>query len=113
MIAVIRICGQPKRTQKEKETLNRLKLRKKFTCTIIDEKDKVKMGMVKAIEHCVAYGKISEEFLKEMEEKRKSKNNVFFLHPPRGGFKKSSKQLYPKGILGEHEDITKLLSRML
>ena len=113
MIAAIRICGRVKRTQKEKETLDRLKLRKKFTCTIINEKDKVKMGMVKAVEHCLAYGKIDEAFLKKMQEKRKEKNGVFFLHPPRGGFKKSSKQLFPKGILGQHQDITKLLERML
>ena len=40
-------------------------------------------------------------------------NNVFALHPPRGGFKKSSKLLYPKGILGKNAKINELVSRML
>jgi hypothetical protein len=40
---------------------------------------------------------------------------LFSFHPPRGGLKKSSKQLYPKGILGEWKEnnIDKLLERML
>jgi hypothetical protein len=35
------------------------------------------------------------------------------LHPPIGGFKKSTKLAYPRGILGDKKDIAKLLERML
>jgi len=38
----------------------------------------------------------------------------FRLHPPKGGFKKSTKLMWPKGILGNHHnDINKLIIRML
>ena len=53
--------------------------------------------------------------IKELNEKRgKDKEKGFYrLHPPIGGFKKSTKLAFPKGILGEHKDISKLLRRML
>ena len=114
MIAVIRIAGQPKMKSKDKETLNRLKLRKKFSCALIDEKDGIRMGMVRAVQDSVAYGSVDDKLVKELKEKRgKEGKDVFFLHPPIGGFKKSSKIPAPKGILREHEDISKLLRRML
>ena len=113
MIAAVRIAGQVKRSEREKETLNRLKLRKKFSCILVEEDDKIRLGMLESVKHLIAYGKVPEEFVKKLKEKRDKGKGVFFLHPPRGGFKKSSKQLYPKGILGKHDDITKLLERML
>jgi ribosomal protein L30/L7E len=114
MIAVIRIVGQCKLKGKTVETLNRLKLRRKFTCILVDEKDEIRMGMVRAVEDSVAYGVVDDKFVKEMKEKRgKEGKDVFFLHPPVGGFKKSSKVAAPKGILRKHEDISKLLGRML
>jgi len=113
-IAVVRIAGQPKQKKKVLETLNRLKLRKKFTCTFVNGDDKVRMGMVESAAEAVMYGAVSEEFAKEMVSKReKSGTGIMFLHPPRGGFKKSSKVAAPKGILGRHEDISKIIGRML
>jgi len=35
------------------------------------------------------------------------------LQPPRGGFKKSTKSLYPRGVLGENKGINDLVRRML
>ena len=58
VIAVIRIAGQPKMKIKDKETLNRLKLRKKFTCALIDENDAIRMGMVRAVQDSIAFGAI-------------------------------------------------------
>ena len=119
MIAVIRIAGRVNIRKDIKETFNRLKLMKKLTCTFIDEGDKVKMGMLKKLRQYVAYGKVSDEFMKKIIDKRgqtdKDKKYRGFcrLHPPIGGFKKSTKLAYPKGILGEHKDIDKLLERML
>jgi ribosomal protein L30/L7E len=114
LILVVRIAGQVKNKKKDNETLNRLKLRKKFASTLVDSEDLVRRGMVKSVGHMVAYGSVEADFIKELKDKRSSNvENIFHLHPPVGGFKKSSKVSTPKGILGEHEDITKLAGRML
>ena len=113
MIFVVRIAGQVKNKKKDNETLKRLKMNKKFAAIMVDENDAVKMGMVGAVKGLVAFGKVDEAFIKELNSKRPAKEGVYFLHPPRGGFKKSSRLPTPKGILGEHEDIVKLVGRML
>lgn len=138
MIAVIRIHGQVKLKKELVETLNRMRIRRKLACTIVDENDKIMMGMLKKVRQYVAYGEIDDKMLKELVLKRgkmekekpvqeKDVDNIvqgikkgdwkikkfFRLHPPIRGFKKSTKQSTPKGILGKHEDITKLLRRML
>jgi len=111
MILVVRIAGRVKNRAKDNETLRRLKMGRKFACVLVDEKDDVRMGMVRAVGHMVAYGKVDEAFVKSMKDRLK--DGVYNLHPPRGGFKKSSRLPTPKGILGKHEDITKLVGRML
>ena len=110
---VVRIAGQVKNLGSENETMNRLKHRKKFSAIFVEEDDAVRMGMVRSVDKKVAYGKVSEEFVKELNEKRPAKNGVYFLHPARGGFKKSSRLPTPKGILGKHDDFVKLVGRML
>ena len=112
MIFVIRIAGQVKNKIKDNETLKRLKLNKKFTATLIDEKDTVRMGMVNSIAHKVSYGVVNDAFIKKLNSARNAKEGIYFMHPPRGGFKKSSKVAAPKGILGKQEDIIKLAERM-
>lgn len=37
----------------------------------------------------------------------------FALHPPRGGFKKSIKEPYPKGILGKNKNLNELIKVMV
>ncbi len=113
VILVIRIAGQVKNKKKDNETLKRLKMNKKFSAILIEDTDAVRMGMVRAVGHMVAYGNVDDVFVKELDEKRPAKEGVYFLHPPRGGFKKSSKVATPKGILGKHDDIVKLAGRML
>ena len=113
MIFVIRIAGQVKNKIKDNETMKRLKLNRKFTARLIDENDAVIMGMLKAVVHKVAFGTVSEDFVKKLNNARTAKEGIYFMHPPRGGFKKSSRVAAPKGILGKHEDITKLAERML
>jgi len=112
MICVLRIAGRVKNKKKDNETLKRLRLDRKFACVLVDEKDSVRMGMVMAVGHMVAYGAVDDEFVKKLK-KGHEKDKVFHLHPPVGGFKKSSKVAAPKGILGKNEDITKLVGRML
>jgi len=113
MIAIIRIAGKVKVRKDIEETLHRLRLRRKYACVVIDENRPEIMGMLRKVRNYVAYGKISEEMLKELRKKRGKKGKVFFrLHPPRGGIK--SKEHFPRGVLGDHGDkINELIKRML
>jgi ribosomal protein L30/L7E len=114
MIAAIRIAGQCKINKKHAETLDRLKLQKKLTCRLIDKDDVVRLGMIKSAEDTLVYGEISDELAEELKAKRgKDGKDVLFLHPPRGGFKKTTKTRYPQGILGHNPNIAKLLERMM
>ena len=113
VILIIRIAGQVKNKKKDNETLKRLKINKKFSTILVEDDDVIRMGMVKSVGYMVAYGVVDDAFVKELNEKRPSKEGVYFLHPPRGGFKKSSKVAAPKGILGKNTDIIKLAGRML
>ena len=118
-IAVIRIAGQVNLDNQIKQTFDRLRLGKKLTCTFVDEKDVVRMGMVRALRQKAAYGPVDKKLMDETIEKRGQKDpkgkyrDFCRLHPPIGGFKKSTKYEAPKGILGNNKDIAKLLARML
>ncbi len=113
MIAAIRIAGKCNLKESVNNTLDRLKLGKKFSCILIEKTDLVRIGMIKYLKDYLVYGEISDELVSELKAKRDNGKAVFFLHPPRGGFKKSSKLGYPKGILGKNTEIGKLLERML
>jgi len=142
MIAAIRIRGTVDVTQKVEATLDRLRLKRKYSCVLLEE-SREKIGMLRKAENYVAYGKIDKTDLKLLIEKRaralgnkpidKSKLNdklvedimngkslqslgikpFFRLHPPRGGFKRSIKLLYPQGIMGKNPDTSKILIKML
>jgi ribosomal protein L30/L7E len=103
---VVRISGRCKMNKKREETLKRLKLQKKFSARFIEEKDDVMKGMMESVQDEVMYGKVKEKRLKEGK-------NVLFLHPPVGGFKKTTKERYPKGIRGNNPNIVKIVERML
>ena len=114
MIIAVRIAGKVKQKQSVLETLKRLKLGKKYSATLIENTDRVRIGMIESIKESVMYGEVSDALIKELKDKRgKEGKSVFFLHPPRGGFKKSTKLAYPKGILGHNKDIAKLIERMV
>lgn len=119
MIAVLRISGQVDLDSGIKETLDRLKIRKKLVCTFLDEKDAVKMGMLKKVSHYVCYGEVDDKLMNEIIAKRGQKDvkgvyrGFCRMHPPVGGFKKSTRFAYPRGILESNKEIAKLLVRML
>ena len=113
MIAVIRITGDVNLSGRIRETFNRLKLRRKYSCIVL-KPTKEQEGMIKEVSDLVAFGEINEDTLKKLKEKRgkPSNPNFFRLHPPRGGIK--SKIHFPKGVLGNHKDkINDLIKRML
>ena len=113
MIAVIRVTGDVNLSERIRETFNRLKLRRKYSCIVL-KPTKEQEGMIEKVRDFVAFGEINENTLKKLVEKRGKKSNpIFFrLHPPRGGIK--SKFHFPRGVLGNHKDkINDLIERML
>lgn len=117
MICIIRIRGRVGIDRKINETLDRLRLRKKYVCVVI-EATKENLGMIKKVKNFVAYGEIDDETYKELKEKRGKKNlegeikPFFRLHPPRKGI--NSKLHFPRGVLGDNkEKINDLVRRML
>jgi large subunit ribosomal protein L30 len=138
MIAAIRIYGRVNINTKIEETLFRLRMRRKYTCVLLEENEQ-SFKILKTIRNFIAYGKISEEMLKRLIETRgkslpgKKKETsekivqeilkgkkleeaglkpFFAMHPPRKGI--DSKHHFPQGVLGNHgEEINKLIERML
>ncbi|MGB9708166.1 MAG: uL30 family ribosomal protein [Candidatus Pacearchaeota archaeon] len=116
-IIILRIAGKIDLHPDIKRTFYELKLDKKFACRVLEDKPEI-MGMIKKIQNHVAYGEAAEETLKQLLEKRAHKDKkdfkqTFHLHPPRGGFKKSTKLMWPRGILGKNEKINELVLKML
>jgi large subunit ribosomal protein L30 len=138
ILIIIRIAGQVEIKKDVVETLYRLKLRKKYSASLIHPSNKGLMGMLNKVQHYVAYGEIDKETLVELMKARlqstenkkfnaeeiaenaingKNLNEMGFkgffrLHPPRKGI--NSKQIYPKGVLGNHgKKINELVRRML
>ncbi|MDP2925414.1 MAG: uL30 family ribosomal protein [Nanoarchaeota archaeon] len=138
LLAVIRIAGEVKLNPDVRITLDRLRLRRKYACILMDSSNPSLTGMLKRVKFSVAYGEINKDTLAKLlkargkplvsqdfnpekmsEEIFNGKNleeigfkPFFRLHPPRGGIK--SKLQYPKGVLSDNkENINKLLIRML
>ena len=113
MIAIIRIHGKVGLRRDVVETLNRLGLKRKFSCVVFEKPGKEQLGMIKKIKDFIAYGELNDETYKKLVEARGKKSKKFFrLHPPRGGIK--SKLGFPKGVLGDNkEKINDLVGRML
>ena len=140
MIAIIRIKGQVKVDWDVKETLHRLRIRRKYACTLINATPE-NLKLIKKIRNFVAYGTIDEKTLleliakrampkeksqkidpekiiKELKEKPITKLNIkpfFRLHPPRGGIDaKKHFGVSKKAVLGDNkEKINDLIRRML
>ena len=141
MIAAIRIKGQVKINKDIKETLDRIRLRRKYACVVIVKLDKSKIGMIKKIKDFIAYGELNKEVFEKLIEARgqlidKSKKidskkiieglekgkrfeelglkPFFRLHPPRGGIESKNHFGVGKGVLGDNkEKINEMILRML
>jgi len=124
-IILLRIRGMVDVRREIKKTLDMLKLRKKFVAVIVNDTKEMK-GMIDRAKRAKLIGnkdaKIDEKTISEFAKKfldnkaelEDLKIKTFFsLHPPRGGFKKSIKYAYPKGVLGNNKDLNKLIERML
>ena len=115
MIAVIRIKGECKVRGDFVETLERLNLKKKYTCIVLDKPTAIELGMIEKVRNFVAFGELDSETYKKLVEARGQQGTKFFrLHPPRGGIESKKAFGVGKGVLGNHgKEINKLVSRML
>mgnify|MGYP001575849046 FL=1 len=139
MICVIRIKGKVKLNRDVRETLERLRLRRKYSCIVLANPNKEQIGAIKKLKDFIAYGEINKDVFEKLIEARGQKIDkkkkldskkiieglekgkkyeefglkpFFRLHPPRGGVK--TKVHFPKGVLGNNrEKINDLVLRML
>jgi large subunit ribosomal protein L30 len=140
MIIAIRISGLVKMQKKVEESLDRIRLRRKYSAVLLKPTPE-NQKLLKKIRNFIAYGDISPEVLKELIEKRAIPKNketkvqtekiledlekkkpqdldikpFFRLHPPRKGI--DSKKHFgtsSKAVLGDNkEKINDLVRRML
>ncbi len=117
MIAAVRIKGDVGLRHQIRETLQRMGLKKKYSCVILEKPKATELGMIDKLKDFVAFGEISSETHKKLVEARgkfsKSKTH-FRLHPPRGGIESKKHFGVGKGVLGNNkEKINELIERML
>ncbi|MFH1409851.1 MAG: uL30 family ribosomal protein [Nanoarchaeota archaeon] len=113
-LAVIRIHGQTGLRHQVKDTLQMLKLFKKYTCRIIEDNPQMR-GMVFRVKDQVTWGELNAEMEAELMKKA-GDNKVVHLHPPIGGFERkgTKKPFNLGGALGNRkEKINDLLKRMI
>lgn len=111
-IAIIRIKGPLRVPSGVEDTMKMLNLNKKFACVVTEDNPSVK-GMLKKVEHLIAWGEIKEETIKMLEKRKRGK--CFALHPPRGGFERKGTKMPFKlgGVYGYRADkINDLIKRM-
>lgn len=118
MKSAVLIRGTIGAKQKVKDTLKMLNLTKKNTCIVLEDDNKAQLGMLDVCNDFVTYGDLDEKTHKELEKERGDshpKENVYRLHPPRGGFERKGikKQYKDGGALGERDTITPLIERMI
>jgi len=138
MILVIRISGQVGLSKEDKETLFRMRIRKKYAAILLNHSEKNEKVLKKMRNH-IAFGDIDKETLKELLQKRAKpvdkKNKIevekvveqldkkslqslgikpfFSLHPPRGGIESKKHFGVGKGVLGHNKKMNELVRRML
>ncbi len=150
MYAVVRIRGGVNTRPEIKDTLDMMRLNRVNHAVIVKE-DPNYRGMIQVVKDYVAWGKVDEDTLAMLLERRgrlsgnrrlteqlvkettpygsikdlaKAVNEgraslkelgikpVFRLHPPRKGFKSTKKTAQQGGVLGFHESIGNLITKM-
>ena len=118
MIVVIRIKGRVGLSYRINETLDRLRLKKKYACVVLKGTPE-EMGMVEKLRDFVAYGEIRDDVYKELVKIRGRKGQdgklkpFFRLHPPRKGYEATKTSFKEGGSLGNREDINELVFKMI
>lgn len=111
-LAIVRIKGTARLPSEVVDTLRMLNLDKKFACVVVENNDSFR-GMIKKVDHMIAWGEVSDETIKLLDKRKRGKG--FALHPPRGGLGRKGVKLPFKlgGAYGYRaEKINDLLKRM-
>lgn len=112
-LAVVRVRGAMMKTKVVEDTLDMLKLHKRFFCSIVEDTPS-RLGQLKKVQGFVTWGEVDSETEKELS--KNGEKRFYRLHPPRGGFeRKGTKAPYAKGgALGNRgKEINTLIRRML
>ena len=120
-IAVVRVRGTVRATQKVKDTLNMLGLHRTNYCVLVSDTPNIR-GMILKVKDFVTWGNIDEETEKSLSEKlektkdkegKETAKRFFRLNPPKKGYK-ATRLPCPRGDLGNRkEKINELLERMM
>jgi len=115
-LAVIRIRGQTITNYDLEPAFTLMGISKKNSCVIVEDSPTIK-GSLRKMQHHITWGEISEDTIKELDEKRTRRNSkAYHLAPPRGGHgKKGIRRDYNiGGVLGYRGDkINDLIKRMI
>jgi len=95
LIAVVRIDGEVKVKSEIASTLDRLRLRRKYSCVLINSDNKGLMGMLWKVRHAVAYGPVENETLVKLLTARAQK-----IKSPQAESSKSTKTDYDEAASG-------------
>ena len=117
-LAIILVRGRVKVNSDILTTLDTFNLRKKHACTIVDDTPSVR-GRLQKVQGMVTFGEVSDETVALLKDKAtacSTKDNVYFLAPPKGGFERKGIKVAYKagGALGNRgEAINSLISSMV
>ena len=114
MYAALRIRGMVGVRSDVEDTLTMLKLRKKHTAVLLDEKKMPNvMGMLTKTKDIITFGPVSDAVAAKLAAKMK--DGVAHLPPPRGGFERKGIKKPHKvgGALGVRDSMDSILEAML
>ncbi len=119
-LAAVRIRGRINVTRKIRDTLNFLNLKRRYTCTVVEDTPSYR-GMLQKVKDMITYGEIDDKTYEKLKKQRGIKTEdglkpFFRLNPPRKGFaRKGTKVPYAKGGASGYrgKEINKLLERMI
>lgn len=69
-LCIIRIRGEVGVRRDVEETLNRLRLKRKYSCVVLANPKDEQIGMIKKVKDFTAFGEISNEMFEKLLEKR-------------------------------------------
>ncbi|MBD3318598.1 hypothetical protein GF342_01685 [Candidatus Woesearchaeota archaeon] len=113
-LAIVRIRGSFHLSAAMKSAFAHMKLNTKNSCVIVDDTPSLR-GVLTKVKDYVTWGPVDEETVKALE-RRKSKDSVYRLHPPKKGYgKKGIKVSFSAGgALGNRgAKINELLKQMI
>ena len=113
MLAVVRIRGEVKVSDKIENTMQMLGLKRRNMVSLVSNNETT-LGMIRRIEDFVTWGEVSDDIVNKLKVKNKdNKKNIFNLQPPKKSLKNVRKR-YPSGDLGYRgKEINKFIERMI